>query len=72
MINGVKYIFRLGAHACRFGFGSCRCVPNGDRHMSGIYQAYVSGTCMHDVNNNSLIRMALSVVRLLLELLEAY
>ena len=35
--------------------------------MSGIYWAYV----LHDTQHNSLIRIALSVVRLILELLEA-
>ena len=38
----------------------------------GICQAYVLGICMGDAQNNSLIRIALSVVRLLLELLEAF
>ena len=42
------------------------------RHMLGIYQAYVLGICMRDAPNNSLIRIALSVVRVLLELLETF
>ena len=57
---------------CRSSLGSHRCVPNGDGYMSDIYQAYVLGVCMCDACNNSLIRIALSVVRLLLELLEAF
>ena len=40
--------------------------------MSGIYQAYVVGICMRDASNNSLIRIARSVVRVLSELLEAF
>ena len=40
--------------------------------MLRIYQAYVLGICMRDASNNSLIRIALSVVRVLLELLEAF
>ena len=40
--------------------------------MLGICQAYVLGICICDTCNNSLIRIALSVVWLLLELLEVF
>ena len=57
---------------CGFGLGSHGCVWNGDRHMSGIYQVYVLGIHMCGACINSLIRIALTVGRLLLEQLEAY
>ena len=39
---------------------------------TGICWAYVLSICMHDAHNHSLIIIALSVVRLLSELLEAF
>ena len=56
---------------CKFSLGSLDvyCLVMG--HMLGLCQEYVLGICMHDTCKNSLIRIALRVVRLLLELLEA-
>ena len=60
--------------SCPFGLGTC-ILSLGSHDVyclaTGICWAYVWAICIHNDHNNSLIRIALSVVRPLLELLEA-
>ena len=62
--------------ACIFSLGShnlyCLVADICQAYVVHKYWTYVLGICMHGMDNNSLIRLALSVVRLLAKLLEAF